>query len=355
MRNINKIIVTLLVSFGLTTSAFAGALDVTGSAKATYNTVSGDSTGTNTLGITNELAFGANGELDNGWTWKYSNELDPQNTAAGGAALNDDTQMTITTGYGTVAVCISECGLSAAIKFKQDAYDLMSDTGYAEGKVEPGNISTYNNLQYHTPADLLPFGLVVKAAYSPSGTTLNNSGNASNNARSTTAGSSEMIAIEAAPIDGLAINASYMETDSTVVANPDEQEANSGAVAVKYALGNISLGAGASYNVPRIADASVVVASAKQYENRNLSIGYAYNDALSFSFTREASKKIAASKTIGTLDGTTFPAELGVDSIQAAYTMGGMTLALARTKYDNASYTTGNDVTETLFAVTMAF
>jgi len=355
MRNINKIIVTLLVSFGLTTSAFAGTLDVTGTAKATYNTVSGQSAGTNTLGITNELAFGANGELDNGWTWSYSNELDPENTAAGGAALNDDTSLSLTTGYGTVAVCISECGLSAALDFSQDAYVLISDTGFAEGKTEPGNISTYNNVQFHTPADLLPFGLVVKAAFSPSGSTLNNSGNASNTAASTTAGGSEMIRIEAAPIDGLAINASYMETSSATVQVADEQNANSGAIAAKYAFGNFSVGAGASYVVPRIADAGVVIASAKQYENRNLSLGYAYNDALTFSFTREESKKIPAAGTITTAAGTSYPGELTVDSIQAAYTMGGMTLALARTQYDNVGYLQASDATETLLAVTMAF
>ena len=42
-------------------------------------------------------------------------------------------------------------------------------------------------------------------------------------------------------------------------------------------------------------------------------------------------------------------------AIQAAYTMGGMTLAVSHGKYENNGYVLNADGNQTLFALTMAF
>ena len=81
MNKLSKIIVSLMASFALSFSAFAGELTVTGTAKATYN-VSGGEQKDNGLGIANELNFKASGEMDNGFTWSYSMELDPTTATA---------------------------------------------------------------------------------------------------------------------------------------------------------------------------------------------------------------------------------------------------------------------------------
>jgi len=47
--------------------------------------------------------------------------------------------------------------------------------------------------------------------------------------------------------------------------------------------------------------------------------------------------------------------EMESDGLQAAYTMGGMTLGIAMNNHDNATYTENNDVKETMFSVEMAF
>ena len=47
--------------------------------------------------------------------------------------------------------------------------------------------------------------------------------------------------------------------------------------------------------------------------------------------------------------------DLEVNSIQGAYTMGGMTLALSLDDIENASYTTSKDQKEMLFTVAMSF
>ena len=75
MKNITKKIVVLFSSLFLSVSAFAGELEVSGSANASY-VVNGGSVNNNDkgLGISNELMFKASGELDNGFTWKYHME-----------------------------------------------------------------------------------------------------------------------------------------------------------------------------------------------------------------------------------------------------------------------------------------
>ena len=347
MKKITKILISLFASTMVSLSAFAGELTVTGTAKATYNTVSGVANGDNTLGVTNEITLGASGELENGWTWNYGINLDPANTAAGGAALNDDSKLTLTTNYGTLAVFGSDGGLNVSGGFNSNAYAWITDTGFAEGKVEPNNISDHMNMQYHTPAGILPLGLQAKIAYAPSGATLVQSGNASNTTPGTAAGSMTMYQISAAPIDGLTVQASYGElTEANGVRN-DEQKDESGAIAVKYATGPVTIGVSRSLDAPRIANAATAT-TVEYYENTNYSIGFAVNENLSLSYSNESSEQnFVTAATVGFDQDT--------QSFQAAYTMGGMSIAIARTDYDNVGYVSNVDVTETLLAVTMAF
>ena len=101
MKTIMKTLLVSIASLSLMFSVNAGELTVSGSAKATYNFVNG-AQNDNGIGVTNELNFTASGEMDNGYTWKYSMELDPNTTGdtatspsntPPGAALNDDTQI----------------------------------------------------------------------------------------------------------------------------------------------------------------------------------------------------------------------------------------------------------------------
>ena len=350
MNKLSKIIVSLMASFALSFSAFAGELTVTGTAKATYSTLSGDVIGDNTIGIANELKFAASGELDNGFTWDYFMELDPDGTAEGGSALNDDTSFAVTTPYGVVKACASECGLGAHGAFSQNAYAWITDTAYAEGKTEPVNISTYSNMQYHTPADLLPFSTVFKAAYAPSGSKVLKSANSSNTAKSTTISNTTQYRVTTVPMDGLELNASYTEQDGGDVSGAtDEQKSESGTVVVEYAVGSFKIGAGKSWIAPQIANVTGSGTTTVEHtKNTDISLAFAVNDDLSVSYSQEKSDRSMTTSTTVTYEQKT-------KSLQAAYTMGGMTLALARTDYDNVAYAQDTNATENLFAVTMAF
>ena len=117
----------------------------------------------NGIGVTNELNFTASGEMDNGYTWAYSMELDP---ASGGTANNDDTSIVIgMNDMGTLKVCVSECGNNKKYSWDASAYTSMSDTGTSYGITYPGDAGAAGTatIQYHTPE--LPFGTTASFAY----------------------------------------------------------------------------------------------------------------------------------------------------------------------------------------------
>ena len=131
MKKLTKLLFSAISSVAIATSAFAGEFTVSGSAKATY-TVLGN-TGTDAvhaigkgIGISNEFTLSASGELDNGMTWSYAQDID-------GATVQDDANIAFGTDYGSVKICVSECGLSTKYAFDNSAYGVGSDNGYGGG------------------------------------------------------------------------------------------------------------------------------------------------------------------------------------------------------------------------------
>jgi hypothetical protein len=245
MKNIIKTLVVMLSSVSLFASANAGELAVSGTAKATYNILSGQTNVGKGIGITNELNFTASGELDNGYTWSYSMELDPADASAGGAATNDDTQLTLTTPYGTFGAFVSEGGLDLEDGASQSVYARPTDMGDPSATVDNFTIDAYNNIQYHTPADLLPFGITAKIAYATDLDDTNNSGNAAGTTTtSAIEGAGESATeyqVKAAPIDGLSIGASYITFDNEGLATK-QQDAESGSYMATYTSGPFAVG-----------------------------------------------------------------------------------------------------------------
>ena len=348
-------------------AAMAGELGVSGTAKASYNITSGYSNASKGLGITNELNFTASGETDAGYTWSYSMELDAGAVAATTAeesqsAHNDDTKLTLSTPYGTVGVFISEGGLDVEDAASQSAYSRPTDMGGSDGVVDNFTIDAYNNVQYHTPADLIPFGGSFKIAYAPDLEAYGSGNNAGAGhvegidgyvGRAATEMQASFSAIPMA--DGLKIGASHFTFDKQGDEGKKDQEAESGAYYATYSIGNVSLGYSKAFRAELINndansgasfDAAVDVES---YEQTNQSIAYAINDDLTVSYEKEESKKnFLADQTADVTQKST--------GIQLAYNLGGMTLAIARNSHDNPSYSaTAADIDQTLIAVTMAF
>ena len=346
----------MLSSVSLFASANAGELGVSGTAKATYNIQSGKTNAGKGLGITNELNFKAAGELDNGYTWSYSMELDPGSNSTSDSqanAQNDDTKMTLTTPYGTVGVFISEGGLDLEDAASQSVYARPTDIGDPSGTSDNFTIDSYNNVQYHTPSDLLPFGTSFKIAYATdlsdtaAGSSGNNGGAVSTQASDFAGENATEYQIKAAPIDGLAIGASYFDFSGEGLAKND-QEAESGAYYATYATGPVSVGYSKAYKAVLLADAIglTTATTISDYDQTNMSIAFAASDDLSVSYERETSEANKINDTSTEQEST---------SVQVAYTMGGMTLAVAHSSHDNNGYVVGANTDQTVLAVTMAF
>ena len=365
MKNISKKIALAIISLSFLTSAsFAGEFAVTGGVKATYTILSSGSTDAQQgkgkgLGISNEFTLGASGELDNGWTWKYAQDIDD-------ATVQDDASLVFGLGdLGTVGVFVSEGSLSTKYGFDASAYGVGSDNGYGGGDTSTGssantmqygkNISSYNNIQYHTPAGLLPFGIAAKVAVSPNAVV---DANASSHATGTdndgAGDQANEYQITAAPIDGLSIGASYFNLDGE---SGIQQGYEAGSVTAKYAFGPVTVGYGITKVALNIGTTVSGSAVAHGYDNKAMSLGFKANDDLSFSYTVEKSDKLQKAKSTSGLvtTNTRSNVEMEIDTIQAAYTMGGMTMSLSLKDVDNDSYTANKKVSETIFAVAMAF
>jgi len=348
MKNTIKSLFGILTSFALISSVNAGEVNVTGTAKATYSKASGYSTSVPSIGVQNELAFNASGELDNGFTWVWQVESDPDQGATS-AFQNDDSRMEITMGdMGKLGLYVSEGSISSKYAWDASAYTSITDTGNAEGITYPDNLSSYNNVQYTTPA--LPYSTTLTFGYGNNPAQEAASANASGTGERTKNMTSYRL--KTSPIDGLAISATYSDVDEptkTTNATEDRQEEENGSIGAMYKTGAFSIGYGKSWKANTLAAGTYAGATSVEYvENTGMSIAFAVNDAMTVSLTDENSEQ-----NYGT--STTVNYEIDVTSIQLAYNLGGATLSLARTETDNASYTQNKDVGETLVAIAMAF
>ena len=360
MNKLTKILFSVISSVAIATSAFAGEFTVSGSAKATYTVLGNTGTaGTHAigkgLGISNEFTLSASGELDNGMTWSYAQDID-------GATVQDDAKIAFGTDYGTVSICVSECGLSTKYAFDNSAYGVGSDNGYGGGAgttalkaMQYGaNISSYNNLQYHAPADLLPLGMTFKAGMTPGGA--GGSANASNHAvNGDVNGDMTQYAVTMAPVDGLTLSASYYDFGE-MGKDDARQKAEGGSYAANYSMGQFSIGYGETLHTPaQKMNTASTTAKIQHYENEAYSIGFAVNENMSVSFTEETSTQMNTTKAAGTGAKTRADVELEITTIDVSYTVGGATLGLSNSEHSNDSYTAGDDTTETIVAISLAF
>ena len=130
------------------------------------------------------------------------------------------------------------------------------------------------------------------------------------------------------------------------------QEPQSGSYMATYASGPFSVGYSKGFKAPIVGNltAAAAVETVDYYDQTNMSIAYAATDDLSISYEKETSE---ANYVLN----TTADVEQKSTSLQVAYTMGGMTIALAQADHENVGYSTATtaDREQTLIAVTMAF
>lgn len=358
MKNIIKATLVLLASVAVSTVTYAGDLAVTGTAKATFGFQSSDNTAAATegdkgIGIANEIDFTASGEMDNGFTWKYQVQFDPGSTTTQGDGAVDDSRLEIGTGYGTIGIYNTEGGLGQEFGHAAGAaYGAALDSGDDQGLINDLDISTYSNIQYHTPAGLLPLNTSFKVAYAPSDDTTINSSNARGSATGVGFSDVTQYQIKTSPIDGLNIFADYIDFSSAKNVVSHKQEG--GSLGATFAYGPVTLGAvkTVSQNAFDATQDTLAAADIESAITHKAAIGFAVNDDLSISYSRYKSQQKLLDSLV---DQRNANEALMGESYQAAYSVGGMTLGISRDLVENADYTINKDEKETLASIKIAF
>jgi outer membrane protein OmpU len=326
--NIKKIGLTALGSSLIATSAFAGALDVTGSAGMGFG---GADKGTSANGwsMYDSVTFSGGGEMDNGMNVTVSFELD-NNENVGTSAMDSRSLVIDTNGMGVVT--FGGHGGSSAMGAVDDvmptaygeAWDILSnspDNGSATATASTNFNSIgsagSNNMFHYSNSDLMD-GLKLSASYVPSG-----AGEAS---------SSTDFAVEYTGVEGLTLGYAAGEDNATVGSETDNST-----MYVKYAYGPITVGVQESE-----IDAAT---SAASDDFSAMGITYQVNDSLTLGYHQ--SEYDAGDKAV----------DQESSNISFSYTMGSITLAAAFVDEENrgGETTEVNDISGYAFDLSFAF
>jgi outer membrane protein OmpU len=326
--NIKKIGLTALGSSLIATSAFAGALDVTGSAGMGFG---GADKGTSANGwsMYDSVTFSGGGEMDNGMNVTVSFELD-NNENVGTSAMDSRSLVIDTNGMGVVT--FGGHGGSSAMGAVDDvmptaygeAWDILSnspDNGSATATASTNFNSIgsagSNNMFHYSNSDLMD-GLKLSASYVPSG-----AGEAS---------SSTDFAVEYTGVEGLTLGYAAGEDNAAVGAETDNST-----MYVKYAYGPITVGVQESE-----IDAAT---SAASDDFSAMGITYQVNDSLTLGYHQ--SEYDAGDKAV----------DQESSNISFSYTMGSITLAAAFVDEENRGGvdTAVNDISGYAFDLSFAF
>ena len=323
MNNFKKIGLTALGTSLIATSAYAGALSVSGSASIT---LSGKDKGTagNGFSMGDSVTFSGSGELDNGFNVTVSYELDSNETATG----NMDSRSVVIDTNGMGIITFAGHGGSSAMGAVDDvmptaygeSFDIISatmDTGGKTGTNIYNSIGSAgsNNMFHYSNSDLMD-GLKLSLSYVPAGT-----GEAS---------SSTDVAVEYTGVEGLTLGYAQGENNATAGSETDNDT-----MYIKYAFGPLTVGVQESE-----IDASTAAASD---EFSAAGITYQVNDDLTIGYTESAYNA----------------GDKGVDqestNFSISYTMGSMTLAAAFVDEENrgGETTAVNDISG--YAIDLAF
>jgi len=310
MTNVRKLGLTALAGSLVATSAYAGALDVTGTAKVTYASLDESEATGNPYSMSQGMGFAGSGELDNGMTINYT--YTATNMALSSSNLKLDMGDNGTLSFANGA---SLTGMQAYYDKMPTAGEQVWDDldGQANGVA---TMSTSNTLGYsHTFS-----GVGVSIAYNK-------------DAGAATEGSSKSFALSSADlIDGAEIGWAHADVSGTTTENGTDSDT----VYAKYTAGSVTLGA----QLTQI-DKSAVNSD---QDRTHVAASIAVNENLSVSIGQSVVEFEAAGKDDQESVGLAF-----------SYTMGSMTIAGFQNSEDNVGGTQGTDDSVTELSVAFAF
>ena len=337
MNKFKKIGLSALAGSMALTSAQAFEAGVKVESQAVYSTAQGNEPGASEasngkgIGVDTDIHFTGSGELDMGWTVSVSHVLD---TAE--AVTNSSTQMAV--GMGSLGTFqfnqdggSSSNGIDDVLPF---AYEEPWDPGMGtnEGNIF-GSAVNQGSVTYKTPAFELPMGVTASltADYDPqAGVAAPTPG-----AVGADGASGEAFTIKLAHESGLTLGGGNMKVGNTA-ARVGESAATGYA---KYSNGGLTVGYQEFYyNAP---------SEGADTDGDGMAIAYTAGDVtISYSVMNEQTNAHGA---------TSAKEEEEISAFQAAYSMGGMTLAASLYESDNIEGVAGQKYEETELSVSFAF
>ena len=319
MNNFKKVGLTALAGSLIASSAFAASMSVTGGADISLVNSSNADQG-NGFSSGDSLNFSASGELDNGFVITSKVEVD-------GGTYDDRSVVIAMPEMGTLTFQQSgSTAMGAVDDVMPTAYDSSWDvlgssttapaTGQALKATTIGGYGTNNEFSYSAPE--MVEGLGVTVSYTPSGTARPDG--------------TTSFALAYTGVEGLTVG--YAEEDNGL-AGTSKIDANT--MYAKYAFGSFTVGVQSS-------EADGVSANDDDEFSAH-GITYQISDDLTIGY--HASEYQFGDKT----------ADQETKSVQAAYTMGGMTLKAQSVSMDNVGGSTAarDDVDGYKFSVSFAF
>jgi outer membrane protein OmpU len=301
MNTIKKVGLTALAGSLVATSAFAGAMDVSGSAKITYASNGEERTQGNAWSNSKGISFSGSGELDNGWNVSTVYTMSD--------AAFSSSQVVLDMGDAGTFSLMNGASLAGI-----DKYDDVMPTAGEEvwddvdtddnGVVGIGNS---NALGY----EVSMMGLTLSASYLRSGVGTDNS----------------LVVISDDLVDGLQLGYGIGTNHASDLVEDDHSTAW-----IKYTAGAATVGIQKSAIDKNTGDEDRIGAAISFAVNENLSVSYGISDV---DFESASLKDEESS------------------GLSASYTMGGMTVGAVMNKTDNVAGTSGVDRTKT--EVTLAF
>ncbi len=340
MNNFKKIGLTALAGSLAMTSVNATDYAVTGDAILKYSTIDSPTAAQTTngkgLGVDTDLYFNASGEMDNGWTVAFFQAANTNTTWS-----NSSSQVTIGMGsLGTLQVNNAAGAKANGIDDVMPAAYNETWDGLALTTDNPSffGASTANgSLDYRIPAQEM-MGLTINASI----TMDPNSDEAAPAAGGvgTTTVSGTAYTLQIAHESGLEIGGGTESIDNGGVksATSTGSDEDSATAYIKYAMGPLSVGYQEAYqNTANGGEDLEADFWAIAYTSGDLSVSYGESTMTNHGLS------------------TTTSVEKQLESLQATYTMGAMTLGAAMAETGNAGGVAGQTYEETELSVSFAF
>ena len=337
MNTIKKIGLTALAtSMVASSAAYSADAVVSGSFGYTFATEGGNTGGDSRgIGMRNKLNFNFSGEMDNGWSVSANTALLPGNFATSSQSL----YMTMGS-MGSIVVGNGWGGIGAG-------FDAVTPTAYEEAHDGFATASTLDsmgtgidngNIVYYSPSfDLGGMTVSAEYEYAPRANDTYVSDGATAGASATYA-SGEGLAVRVSGM-GISAGAYANEVDRQATTSTTDSDATDMTYFVNYTMGSVSLGyqkgyidRGNSSATTALTTAKTVAASAGFFEAEQMSIAFNVNDNLTVSYTDQTDTYDAQSSSV------TADVDMDTDSINIAYTVGSMSIAIVDSSQDNVGW-----------------